>query len=44
LATSRIDPLLGLVTHRYSLTDIGNAFETLVTRDGIKVLVNPEFR
>jgi len=43
LATSRIDPLLGLVTHRYSLTDVGKAFETLVTRDGIKVLVNPGF-
>jgi L-iditol 2-dehydrogenase len=41
LASSRTDQLLGLVTHRHSLGDIGNAFCDLVARRGIKVLVTP---
>jgi L-iditol 2-dehydrogenase len=41
LASSRTGTMLGLVTHRYPLGDIGNALDDLVERRGIKVLVTP---
>jgi L-iditol 2-dehydrogenase len=41
LAVGRATELRSLVTHRYSLNEAGKAFETLVTRQGIKVLVGP---
>jgi threonine dehydrogenase-like Zn-dependent dehydrogenase len=33
--------LAGLVTHRYPLAETEAAFETLVARTGIKVVVEP---
>ena len=34
-------PLDALITHRYPLADAATAFETLVARTGLKVVVQP---
>lgn len=41
LAANRTDVLLGLVTHRYPLSEAVHAFDCLSERRGVKVLVTP---
>jgi L-iditol 2-dehydrogenase len=41
LVDSAVVDLAGLVTHRYPLAETEAAFETLVARTGIKVVVEP---
>jgi L-iditol 2-dehydrogenase len=41
LAAGRIDTLAGLVTHRYPLSEAAEAFDCLIERRGVKVLVTP---
>jgi threonine dehydrogenase-like Zn-dependent dehydrogenase len=42
LAAGRVDTLAGLVTHRYPLSEAAEAFDCLIERRGVKVLVSPE--
>lgn len=42
LAGSHTDTLDSLVTHRFGLGDVAEAFETLVDRRGLKVVVTPD--
>lgn len=41
LAAGRTNTLLGLVTHRYPLSEAAQAFDCLIERRGVKVLVTP---
>ena len=41
LATAGLVDLRGLVSHRFALTEVDNAFKTAVARQGLKVIVEP---
>jgi L-iditol 2-dehydrogenase len=41
LATAGLVDLRGLVSHRFALTKVDNAFKTAVARQGLKVIVEP---
>jgi threonine dehydrogenase-like Zn-dependent dehydrogenase len=41
LASSGTVSLAPLITHRYPLARVGDAFATLANRSGVKVIVNP---
>ncbi|GIJ61080.1 zinc-dependent alcohol dehydrogenase [Virgisporangium aurantiacum] len=42
LAVSGLVDVRGLVSHRFPLTEAGDAFETAVAREGLKVVVQPD--